>query len=147
MAIYKPPPSRWRLALATGIAGLIIGLGVGAFLLGQSDPNPTEVIGSVRTELSGVAGVLEVLEVEYTESVRDGDVVSETEYDGAVAALTRAQARFAEARPTLLALDREKVQDIDGQFDELRELIADHASADEVSEAIRELTSALDDLP
>ena len=146
MAIYKPPPSRWRLALATGVIGLLVGLGIGAFFLGQSDPDPTEAIQSIRTELTGVAGVLEVLEVEYTEAFRDGDVVNESEYGGAVAALDRARTRFAEIRPTLLALDREKVQEIDGRFDDLRESLGD-ASPDEVSEAIRELTSALDDLP
>ncbi len=146
MAIYKPPPSRWRLALATAVAGLIIGLGIGAFFLGQSDPDPTEVIQTIRAELTGVAGVLEVLEVEYTESFRDGDVVNDAEYQGAVDALNRAQTRFAEIRPTLFAIDREKVQEIDGRFDDLRESLGD-ASPDEVSEAIRELTSALDDLP
>ncbi len=147
MAIYKPPPSRWRVSLATGVVGLLIGLGVGAFFLGRSDPNPTEAIRSIRTELTGVAGVLEVLEVEYRESVRDGKVVSDAEYQGAQDALERARSRFAGVRETLRAIDPERVEDIHGKFDDLRALLAGHAPASDVSSVVRELKSDLDQLP
>jgi hypothetical protein len=147
MAIYKPPPSRWRFALATGVIGLLIGLGIGAFFLGQADPDPTESIREIKTELVGVAGVLEVLEVEYRESVRDGEVENETEYQGAKDALARARTRFEEVSETLRAIDEDKVDEIDSQFDELGELIEERADADDVSSAIRRLTEALAELP
>jgi hypothetical protein len=77
--------------------------------------------------------------VEYRESVRDGQVVRETEYRGAQDALARSEERFAEARPALELVEPDTVRRIEQGYDDLAGLIADRADAGEVAAALQEL--------
>lgn len=144
MAIYQPPTRRWRVALATGIVGLIVGTGIGALVLGGSDPDPVGVIRSVDAELEGAAGLLEdVLVVEYAQSVKNARVVSEPEYRGAHSALARARRRYVSVRDAAGAIDPDATQKIDALFDALEEHIADHVAPAEVEKEALQLARFL----
>src|SRR5687768_16798940 len=97
MAIYRPPKRRWTVAVATGLIGLLLGLLLGWGLL-RPEPDPADVLGDLRATLISAAGTLEVVAIEYAESVEDGEVVAEPEYRGARDALASSRQTYEEVR-------------------------------------------------
>ena len=142
MAIYRPPKARWPLATAVGFICLLVGLGVG-LLLGGDETDPATAAAEVRTALIEASGSLEVAEVEYRESVEDGAITRQAEYDGALAALDSARDRYGEVAPAIEALAPERANDIESRFDTCEQLMNDLADPDEVSECLTDLGAAL----
>ena len=147
MAIYRPQRSRWKPAAIAGIGGLIVGLLVGWGVL-RPDPDPVQAIRQVRASLASAAGTLEVVEVEYAESVRDGQIVATPEFQGARAALTSSRERYLEVRGGVAAVSQDAASSIDAAYAELQRLFERRAPATEVSNLagnLRQmLTRALD---
>lgn len=142
MAIYRPPKARWPLAAAFGIGGLVVGMAVGLGL-GGSDPDPQEAGREIETALVSAAGSLEVAGVEYEESVQDGEVVKQTEYEGALGALESSRTRFREVRSVLVSLFPSQVEPINDLYAEIEQLMRSRTDAEEVSAALQELESVL----
>lgn len=142
MAIYRPQRPRWRTAVGAGVLGLGIGLLIGWGLL-RPDPDPAEVLGDVRADLASAAATLEVVEIEYAESVEDGRVVASPEYQGARDALASSRARYEEARAGVAAVSSETASAIDDAYDRLTAAMDARAPADEISTAVRELREML----
>jgi hypothetical protein len=101
MAIYRPPKARWPLACVAALAGLLIGLLVG-LVAGREEFDSAEAGQEIKTRLSSAAGSLEVAAVEYAESVAEGEVNKQAEFDGALAAVASSRAKFSEIRPALM---------------------------------------------
>ncbi len=141
MAIYRPQRSRWKPAAIAGIVGVILGLLVGWGL--RPDPDPAEVLGEIRATLASAAGTLEVVEVEYTESVRDGQVVATPEFQGARAALTSSRERYLEAREAVATVAQDAASAIDRSYGELERLVERRAPPSEVSDLVRSLRGML----
>ncbi|HYH27215.1 MAG TPA: hypothetical protein VEA19_00390 [Actinomycetota bacterium] len=141
MAIYRPQRPRWRLALIAGLGGLLLGLLLG-FLL-RPEPDAGEVLGELRSTLASAAGSLEIVEIEYAESVSDGTIVSQPEYEGARSALASSRARFEEAREGLAAVSPDAATRADDGYRELESAITSRAPTDEVSSLVRELRETL----
>ena len=142
MAIYRPPKPRWPFATGMALVGLAVGLILGALLF-RSDPDTTESVSLIRTKLLSAAGSLDVAAVEYAESVEDGEVVSEPEYQGALGAVRSSRAGFDEVLSGLevLAPDRAApIEDLYGEVDALMEARAPDA---EVEEALGRLEDLL----
>lgn len=142
MAIYRPQRPRWRTAVWAGLLGLGIGLLIGWGLL-RPAPDPAEVLGEVRAALASAAGTLEVVEIEYAESVEDGRVVSSPEYQGARDALVSSRARYEEARAGVAAVAPETASAIDDAYDRLRAAVEARAPAEDISTSVRELREML----
>jgi hypothetical protein len=142
MAIYRPQRPRWRLATAVGLVGLGVGLLVGWGLLAP-DPDPAEVLGKVRASLASAASTLEVVGIEYAESVEDGQVVASPEYQGARDALESSRARYDEARPGVATVSAENASAIDDAYDRLVAVMDARAPAEEISGHVRELREML----
>ena len=139
MAIYRPARRRWRVVGGGVVAGTLLGLLIGFLVWGRQDPDPVEALSRVRSSLQSAAATLEVVGVEYRESVRDGQVVRETEYRGAQDALSRSEERFAEARPALELIEPDTVRRIERGYDDLAGLIAERTDAREVDAALQQL--------
>jgi hypothetical protein len=142
MAIYRPQRPRWRLATVAGLLGLGVGLLVGWGLLAP-EPDPAEVLGEVRASLASAASTLEVVGIEYAESVEDGKVVASPEYEGARDALASSRARYQEARDGLVAVSPEGASAIDDAYDRLEAAMAARASDEEVSSLVGDLREML----
>lgn len=142
MAIYRPQRRRWILAAVTGALGLLVGLLVGWGLL-RPDPDPAEVLEEVRGTLLQAAATLEVVEVEYTESVEDGAVVASPEFEGARAALASSRERYLEVREAVATVAPRVAAEIDGAYADLERLVADRAPADEVGRLVEDLRDLL----
>lgn len=143
MAIYRPPKPRWRLALLCALAGLAVGLVLG-LVLAADDQDPTDAAHAIRAELVAAAGSLEVAAIEYEESVVDGDVVAEAEYEGAVGALASSRERFDEVRPALVSLLPAHVDPIDALYEEIEQSMTARVDAAEVTDSIEQLIALLE---
>ena len=128
---------------AAGVVGVAVGFALGWGLRGTGEPDPAAALARLRSSVVSVVGTLEVVDVEYRESVRDGQVVRSTEYRGARDALARARERYLEARAGLEALDPGLVARADALFGEASGLLARRAGAGEVSAVLGELTGLL----
>ena len=143
MAIYRPPKPRWPLAAATAIAGLLIGLGIG-YALGDKEPDPTEVADGVQAELVAAAGSLEVAQIEYEESVSDGEVTRRAEYEGAVGAVESSERRFKSVAPAVETLAPDRAAEIEALYDECSDRMSDRADAPKVMQCLEELRALLE---
>lgn len=143
MAIYRPPKPRWRLALASGLGGLVIGL-IAGLIIGDEDLDPTAMAHEIRATLAGAAGSLEVAGIEYEESVADGEVVRDAEYDGALGAFESSRDRFEEVRAALVSLFPDQVEPIDELYEEISRAMRARADAAHVSAAIDTLIALLE---
>jgi hypothetical protein len=121
--------------------GLLIGLGAGILL--RPDPDPVAAVRDLSADLDGAAGLLEVAQVEYEESVSGSRVTSPREYRGARAALSRSRNRFGDARPALEALSDPAAEAIDAGYDRTQALMEEPAPPARVAAALRRLARLL----
>ena len=136
MAIYQAPRRRWRLALATGIVGGLIGLGAGVAL--RSEPDPTETIRTLDGRLSDAAAALDVLVIH-----READTRSTADPQVAEDAVRRTRARVDALRPEIAVLDPDALRDVDRHLSRLDELVSDGADPAEIAEEAEELAELL----
>jgi hypothetical protein len=146
MAIYRPPKSRWPTALVLGLVGLLIGLLIGWLAFGRAEPDPEEALETVQETLGEAATTLEIVVIEYSESVDGTEVVNRTEYEGARDALARSRSSYQEVRAATALVDEGATQSIDGAYDELEQLVDDPASAEDVEAKADELEALLRDV-
>jgi hypothetical protein len=140
VTISRPARPRWPGLLAAGIAGILIGVGVGLVIAGGDDEgDPLTGVRDARNSLQRAAGVLDIVTVEYAEGVDDGRVVSEPEYEGARRAIARSGELYSDARPVLAYVNAERATRIDHAFRRL----AQEASARVPEEALASDARAL----
>jgi hypothetical protein len=121
-----------------GVLGLVVGLLAGWGLL-RPEPDPAQVLGDVRATLASAAGTLEVVEIEYAESVEGGEIVAGPEFEGARDALALSRRHYLDVRDAVLAISPESASAIDDAYDELEGLVEGRGPIDEVAELAREL--------
>ncbi|HYI45110.1 MAG TPA: hypothetical protein VE174_06555 [Actinomycetota bacterium] len=139
MAIYRPPRSPWRARILVALAGLVIGGILVLLFLPEGEPSPEERAATVRTELVAAEGALEIVAIEYAESVEDGEVVAEAEYEGALSALARSRARYSAVKDEIEA----DVAGIDTQYESVEALMDERAPDDRLTEALDRLSQML----
>lgn len=142
MAIYRPPKPRWPLAVGVGLISLLIGFGIG-FAIGGRDPGPAAVATDLRSDLVAVAGSVEVAEIEYAESVSNGEITRQAEYDGALGAIESSESRYQEVEPVLQALAPSRAEQIDALYDECSSAMRATAPPTDVTECLNELRDLL----
>jgi hypothetical protein len=108
MSLYRQAGGRSAGVIAVVlIAGLLIGALTG-FLIGKgtaSESSLSEQVADARAELAPVAAGLELVPVEYGNSVRDGRVIEPTEYEASQAAVERAKQTLTVAGEDLRIID------------------------------------------
>lgn len=142
MAIYRPQRRRWTVAAGAAAAGLLVGLLVGWGLL-RPGPDPVGAIEEVRSALLQAAGTLEVVEIEYAESVEDGSVIASPEYEGARDALASSREQYDEVGEAVAAISPDAASAIDDAYAELERAVSDLAPPEEVSARVEELREML----
>ena len=142
MAIYRPPKPRWRASVAAGVAGILVGV-IAGILVSRSDPDPLEAARLAQAELDRAASSLEVVAIEYDESVDAGEVVSDAEYRGTQDALESSRNRFNDVRPALEVLAPDRANSIDDAYAAVERNIEARADPAEVSDQIESLRRLL----
>ncbi len=143
MAIYRPPKARWPLTLAAAVAGLLIGLLMG-LLAGREEFDPAESGEVINATLSSAAGSLDVAAVEYAESVAEGEVTNQAEFDGALAAVSSSRAKFSEVRPALEMVFSRQIAAIEGLYDDAEGSMRSHARPQTVTSLLVRLQGLLE---
>jgi hypothetical protein len=130
------------LALAFGFGGGVAGLITG-LALASSDTTPQEAGQEIRTALVSAAGSLEVAAIEYDESVSDGEITKEAEYEGALGALDSSRSRYDDVRPILVSLFPSQVEPIDELYGKIERLMRSRSDPVQVGMLLKELESVL----
>jgi hypothetical protein len=141
MAIYSAKRSRWPLLLGVAIAGVLVGLIAGALLFGNEPVDLHAAAAQIAGEISDSAGLLEVVEIEYTEAAQNN--FSGTELQAALDNLARSRERFDAVRDALLEIDAPRVARITASFGALEGLLNAHADGATVHSAIVDLRNSL----
>jgi hypothetical protein len=149
MSLYRQPtgsPAR-TIALAT-LAALLVG-GVSGFAIGRSTaPEPTlvELAADVRERIRPAQSALELVTIEYPQSVANGRVVAETEYAAARAQAHAAADTIAAARVDLAAINPSAVEKAGDAIAEVSELMSRHADPAVVEQAADRANAAVERL-
>jgi hypothetical protein len=134
------------VALAAALA-LLVGA-IAGFAIGRStadEPALTELIAEARAEVRPALNALELVTIEYPESIEGGRVVAETEYDAALAAAQTAIDTLR-ASSDLEALTPSDYQDAQSATDRVASLIEDRAAPATVEKAARRASAAVESL-
>src|SRR5688572_18386055 len=107
MSLYRQPTGKPARTIAlVALAALLVGGGAG-FAIGRStapEPSLAELAADVRQQVRPAHSALELVTIEYPQSVENGKVVAETEYAAARAQAQTAADTIAGARADLAAL-------------------------------------------
>jgi hypothetical protein len=141
MAIYSAKRSRWPLMIGVAVAGLVVGLFVGALLFGNKPLDVPAAAAQIGDEMVASAGLLEVVEIEYQEAAEND--FAGTELQAALDNLSRSRERFDSVREPLREIDAPRVARIVGGFGALQGLLNAHTDVATVHSAIVDLTNAL----
>ena len=141
MAIYRPRRSRWPLLVAVALAGIVLGFGAGAVVVGTRPADLPGAARAIAAELSASAELLEVGEIEYQEAA--AAAFSGTEHQAALENVSRSRAHYDTVGPALSVLDAERAARIEAGFASLQQLIESHADPAEVHVSVQELRAAL----
>ncbi|HUR16279.1 MAG TPA: hypothetical protein VMZ33_03245 [Candidatus Limnocylindrales bacterium] len=141
MAIYRPRRSRWPLLLAVGVICFLLGGAVGAVVVGSRSADLEETATIISDEMGASAGLLEVVEIEYTEAVAPGG--GEIEYEAALDNLSRSRERYDSVANGLAVLDPDRARRIETGFARLQTMIAERAEAAAVGDGVASLREEL----
>ncbi len=139
MAIYRPP--RRRFSLRWVLVGVGVVAAIVLFLLARDGgPTAAERRATLRVALVEAEGLLEIVEIEYSEAVENGRVVARSEYEGAVDALARSESRYRIGRSLIAP---EMADDIDALYAEAGDLVVDRVPETTLANHLKELGRAL----
>jgi hypothetical protein len=149
MSLYRQPTGRpaRTIALVT-LAALLVGGGVG-FAIGRStapERSLAELAADVRQQVRPAQSALELVTIEYPQSVEDGKIVAETEYAAARAQAQTAADTVAGARADLVALNPSAVEDASEAITEVGRLMSRHADPAVVERAAGRANAAVERL-
>jgi hypothetical protein len=149
MSLYRQPTGRpvRTIALVT-LAALVVGGGAG-FAIGRTtapERSLAELAADVRQQVRPAQSALELVTIEYPQSVENGKIVAETEYAAARAQAQSAADAVAGARADLAALDPSAVEDASEAIAEVARLMARHADPTVVERAAGRATAAVERL-
>ena len=142
MAIYRPPRSPWRARILMAGAGLLIGGLIVWLLAPEGEPPPAERAARARSELVAAEAALEIVAIEYSESVQDGEVVAQAEYEGALAALDRSRSRYESVRD-MVAEAGGPTTEIDASYDQVASLMERRVPNERLVQALDDLGALL----
>lgn len=143
MAIYRPPKPRWRAGALGAAAGLVAGLGIGFALGSPNQPDLDAAVATMRASLVRASGSLEIVAIEYEEAVANDEVVSESEYEGSLAAERSSEAEFANVSSALAELIPERVAAIKTAYGELESAMTRLEDPDDIQRLVDELERLL----
>jgi hypothetical protein len=149
VSLYRQPRGRPARTIAlAAVAALLIG-GMAGFAIGRStapESSLVELAADARERLGPAQSALELVTIEYPQSVRKGRVVAETEYAAARAQAQSAADTITAARAELAALDPSGVEEASAAIGKVVRLVARQAEPGAVERAARRADAAVERL-
>lgn len=150
MSLYREAGRRSAVPLIAAVAAALLLGGVIGFLLGKGsaeEPSLSEQVNELSQDAQPLRSALDLVPIEYRQGVRAGRVVSETEYQAAVATVARADASYDEISTDLSALDARATRRLARSIAQLARLVEATAPPEAVAArsgaAARQLAIAL----
>ena len=143
MSVFRPRARRWPALLAVALAGVIVG-GLLGYGLRGGGATFADQAASARERAQRIAAELGVMTTEYPQGVdRRGNVVSRTEYDGAVRRASEALRALDEEAADLRALDPDAHARTRRQLGLLQQAVAGRRPPAEVLALVGRVRAAL----
>jgi hypothetical protein len=146
VSLYRQPGRVAARTLAlVALAALAVGLAAGfaAGRASKSDPTLASQVDDLRDRLEPARQGLELVPTEYPQGVRGGRVVSAPEFEGAQAAVRRAQSTIAANRDDLRALSAARAEALDRAMTALATAMQQHRGPAEVKRLAEAASAAL----
>ncbi|MGH2956371.1 MAG: hypothetical protein ACRDL6_05180 [Solirubrobacterales bacterium] len=147
MSLYREAGRRGTTALLGGLlAGLLIGVLAG-YLLGSAggdeEASLEDAVEQLQEDVTPALSELELVTIEYSEAVRGGEVVAETEYAASVDHVERARSTFEDASAELRTLSPDQLASAEQALAELATLVEQRAPAGEVKATAGQADAAI----
>lgn len=138
MSVYRDPAGRGSRILAAVIVAALTGALVGFLIARASDEDPTlaDQVAELRADVELGLSALELVPGHYRQGVRDGDVVTPAQYEGARAQAAAAADALAAAAPDLSLIAPDAVAVAEDRVAALQELISAKAELAEVERSV-----------
>jgi len=150
MSLYREPGRRSWVAIVIAVAAsVVIGAVVGYFIGRASEDKPTlsEQVADLRGEAQPLRLAVDQVRIEYPGTVREGKVVSPTEYEATRATVARAAATFTGLQSDLAVIDPAGTDRLDRALRALSDLVERRASVEAVkrqaTQADQQLSAAV----
>jgi len=150
MSLYREPGRRSWVAIVIAVAAsVVVGTMVGYFIGRASKDEPTlsEQVADLRGEAQPLRLAVDQVRIEYPGTVREGNVVSPTEYEATRATVARAAATFTGLQSDLAVIDPAGTDRLDRALRALSDLVERRASVEEVkrqaTQADQQLSAAV----
>ena len=132
MSVYREPARRRaRAAAVAALIGVLSGALVG-YIVGREtvdEPTLDERVGELQDRVRPALNALELVGIEYSEAVRGGRVVAETEYLAAQAQAERVAATLDDNREELDLISARETAAAERSLEELERRIADRVDS------------------
>jgi hypothetical protein len=146
MSLYRQQGGRsWRWIGAATLLALLVGSGVG-FALGRSsapEPSLSEIVAEVRAEVQPAIDGISLVPDHYAQSVRGGEVLEPTQYEGARQQVMAAQDALAAAAADLNILSTERLSVAEARLRELARAVERRKAAGRVAEIADQAEAAV----
>jgi len=150
MSLYREPGRRSWVAIVIAVAAsVVVGTMVGYFIGRASKDEPTlsEQVADLRGEAQPLRLAVDQVRIEYPGTVREGKVVSPTEYEATRATVERAAATFTGLQSDLTVIDPAGTDRLDRALRALSDLVERRASVEAVkrqaTQADQQLSAAV----
>ncbi|HEX8120883.1 MAG TPA: hypothetical protein VF549_06415 [Solirubrobacteraceae bacterium] len=149
MSLYREVgrQRRRQRLVAVAVVGVLALAAIAIVLAtGDSGSSAEDRADDARRALQEAENGFELLQIEYGQAVRAGEVVAPTEYDAARADLARVRKALADNRAALTTADPRALGALTEQLDALDRSVRERAPADRVGGQIAEARRRLDAL-
>ncbi|MCI0563718.1 MAG: hypothetical protein MN733_35030 [Nitrososphaera sp.] len=97
----------------------------------------------IAASINEIIDLLQLVNIEYIDSVRDGQVIDQEEYDEAIAFVTRAQEKFDTIQMGLIELGAEETQEVEEDLIKIATMVQNKDDPQNVSDAVQHAQSEL----
>lgn len=147
MSLYRQVKRRnWRITAALALICVALGFASG-FLVGKKSgagqQSLSESVKQMQQDLASVLDGLELVTIEYPQSVKDGRIIAATEYKATQENIRRALDQYGKLHPELVAINSRKAGSAQPALKEVERLVQDRAPASKVDAAVDRAVSSI----
>lgn len=147
MSLYRQVKRRnWRITAALALICLALGFVVG-FLIGkksgEGQQSLSEAVAQLQQDLAPVLDGLELVTIEYPQSVKDGRIIAATEYKATQENINRTLDQYGKLHPELAAISPSEAASAQSALKDVERLVQDRAPASKVDAAAERAVSSI----
>jgi hypothetical protein len=150
MSLYREPGQarRRRRWIVAGVAGAVVVIAVAVILIAGSGgpPSRDEQVKAARAAAGQALDGLELVQIEYRQAVKNGQVVEPTEYGAARSDVQRARDALVKSREALQAIDPGALPRAERALDGVSAAVERRVASAELADAVAAARGAIEPL-